>query len=82
VMLTLGADTHWRSHTVVAVDRAGAEFDTVIVVPSPGVHLRVVRWAAQWTERWWAIEASASVRLTCALLDVSRSYRGRTGSAG
>ena len=56
-MLTLAADTPRRSHTVVAVDRAGAEFDTVTVVPSPGVHLRVVRWAAQWTERWWAIEA-------------------------
>ncbi len=55
-MVVLGADTHKRSHTVVAVDEAGAEIGSMTVAATPQGHLRLVKWAAQWEQRRWAIE--------------------------
>ena len=55
-MVTLGTDTHKRSHTVVAVDDVGAEIGSVTVAATVEGHLRLVQWAAQWTGRRWAIE--------------------------
>ncbi len=46
-MVVLGTDTHKRSHTVVAVDEAGAEIASVTVAATPEGHLRLVKWAAR-----------------------------------
>jgi len=56
MMVTLGTDAHKKSHTVVAVDVAGAEIGSVTVAATTEGHLRLVKWAAQWGQRRWAIE--------------------------
>ena len=56
MMVTFGTDAHKRSHTVVAVDAAGAEIGSVTVAATPEGHLRLVKWSAQWPQRQWAIE--------------------------
>lgn len=56
MMVTFGTDAHKRSHTVVAVDEAGAEVGWVTVSATPEGHLKALRWAAHWPERRWAIE--------------------------
>ena len=55
-MVVLGTDTHKRSHTVVAVDEAGVEIASMTVAATPEGHLRLVKWAAKWPQRRWAIE--------------------------
>ena len=45
-MVVLGADTHKRSHTVVAADEAGVELGSITVAATPEGHLRLVKWAA------------------------------------
>ncbi len=55
-MVMLGCDAHKRSHTMVAVDEAGAELARVTVVATVEGHLRVLRWADQFPQRRWAIE--------------------------
>ena len=55
-MVVLGTDTHKRSHTVVAVDAAGAEIGSVTVAATPEGYLRLVKWVAQYEQRRWAIE--------------------------
>ncbi len=72
MMVVLGTDAHKRSHTVVAVDAAGAEIGSVTVTATPEGHLRLVKWAAQWPVRRWAIEdcRALSRRLESDLLRV------------
>ena len=55
-MFVLGADTHKRNHTVVAIDEAGVEIGSITVGATPEGHLRLVKWAARWPERRWALE--------------------------
>jgi transposase len=55
-MVTLGADTHKASHTVVVVDDNGRQLAQRTVAATPAGHLDVLGWAAQWPERTWAIE--------------------------
>ena len=71
-MVVLGTDAHKRSHTVVAVDAAGAEIGSVTVGATPEGHLRLVKWSAQWPDRRWAIEdcRALSRRLESDLLRV------------
>jgi transposase len=71
-MVVLGTDAHKRSHTVVAVDAAGAEIGSVTVGATPEGHLRLVKWSAQWPDRRWAIEdcRALSRRLEADLLRV------------
>lgn len=71
-MVVLGADTHKRSHTVVAADEAGVEIGSVTVAATAEGHLRLVKWAAQWEQRRWAIEdcRALSRRLESDLLGV------------
>ena len=72
-MVVLGADTHKRSHTVVAADDAGVELDSISVAATPEGHLRLVKWAARFgVERQWAIEdcRALSRRLEADLLGV------------
>lgn len=56
MMVMLGTDAHKRSHTIVAVDPAGAEVGSLTVAATTDGHLRAVQWAAQFKERCWAIE--------------------------
>jgi len=56
MMVTLGTDAHKRSHTMVAIDDVGAEIASVTVAATPEGHLRLVKWAARWEQRRWAIE--------------------------
>ncbi len=72
MMVMLGTDAHKRSHTVVAIDAAGAEIGSVTVAATPEGHLRLVKWAAQWPQRRWAIEdcRALSRRLESDLLRV------------
>ena len=71
-MVVLGTDAHKRSHTVVAVDEAGAEIASVTVAATPEGHLWLVKWAARWEQRRWAIEdcRALSRRLEADLLTV------------
>ena len=55
-MVVLGTDAHKRNHTVVAADEAGVEVGSITVGATPEGHLRLVKWAAGWPERRWAIE--------------------------
>jgi transposase len=55
-MVTLGSDSHKRTHTLVAVDGNGRQLGIrTVQATSPG-HLEAVRWAQQWPERRWAVE--------------------------
>ena len=71
-MVVLGTDAHKRNHTVVAADEAGVEIGSVTVGATPEGHLKLVRWAARWPERQWAIEdcRQLSRRLEADLLAV------------
>jgi transposase len=55
-MVTLGADCHKQSHTVVAVDEAGRRIGGRTVRATPEGHLEVLAWAEQWSQRRWALE--------------------------
>ncbi len=55
-MITLGADSHKRTHTFVAVDANGRELGHKTVRAVPAGHLEALRWAEQWSERTWALE--------------------------
>jgi transposase len=75
-MVVLGADTHKRSHTVVAADEAGVELDSISVAATLEGHLKLVEWAAGFgAERRWAIEdcRALSRRLEADLLGVGES---------
>jgi transposase len=55
-MVTLGSDSHKRTHTFVAVDENGKQLDyQTFPATTPG-HLEALRWARQWAERRWALE--------------------------
>jgi len=56
MMVVLGVDAHKRTHTVVAADAAGVELAQLTVPATGAGHLRLVRWAAEWPQRRWAIE--------------------------
>lgn len=55
-MVTLGADCHKQSHTVVATDGNGRQLGTRTVRATPAGHLDALQWAKQWSERCWALE--------------------------
>lgn len=74
-MVVLGADAHKRSHTLVAADEAGVELGSITVGATPEGHLKLVRWAARWPDRRWAIEdcRALSRRLEADLLATGES---------
>jgi transposase len=55
-MMMLGTDAHKASHTVVATDANGVQRATRTFGTTTTDHLEMVRWAAQWPERSWAVE--------------------------
>src|SRR6266568_3608887 len=55
-MVTLGSDSHKRTHTFVAVDENGKQLDyQTFPATTPG-HLEALRWASRWPDRRWALE--------------------------
>jgi transposase len=55
-MIVIGVDSHKRSHTVVAVDETGRKLAEKTVGTTSASHLELVRWAARFAERTWALE--------------------------
>jgi transposase len=55
-MVTIGADLHKRTHTLVAVDEHGRKLAETTVPATAAGHLGVRRWAARWPERTFALE--------------------------
>lgn len=55
-MVTLGSDSHKRTHTLVAVDANGRQLASRTVVATSAGHLEALRWARRWPERRWALE--------------------------
>lgn len=55
-MVTLGTDSHKRSHTLVAVDGNGRQLGELRVAATQGGHIAALDWARQWQERRWAME--------------------------
>lgn len=52
----IGADSHKRTHTVVALDDLGRRLAEKTVATTTEGHLELVRWAAQWPEVCFALE--------------------------
>jgi transposase len=52
----IGADSHKRTHTVVAVDPVGRRLSTTTVPATDEGHLALVEWAGQWSEVTFALE--------------------------
>lgn len=56
-MVTIGADLHKRTHTVVAVDGHGRKLVERTVTATPTGQLTLLRWAREhFAERRWALE--------------------------
>ena len=53
-MVTIGVDSHKRTHTAVAVDGNGRKVADKLVATSPEGHLELLRWARRWPDRTWA----------------------------
>lgn len=55
-MVVIGVDSHKRTHTVVAADGTGRKLAEKTVVATSAGHLELVRWAARFADRTWALE--------------------------
>ena len=55
-MVTVGGDSHKRSHTLVAVDENGRQLGESKVAATPAGHIEALDWARQWPQRSWALE--------------------------
>lgn len=55
-MVTLGGDSHKRSHTLVAVDENGRRLEELQVAATTAGHVEALAWARQWPTRQWALE--------------------------
>lgn len=55
-MVTLGCDSHKRTHTLVAVDGNGRQLSTRTVAANSAGHLEALGWAHRWPQRQWALE--------------------------
>jgi transposase len=55
-MVTFGADSHKRTHTLVAVDGNGRQVGERTVAATSTGHMEALNWARHWPERRWALE--------------------------
>src|SRR6266516_1644354 len=55
-MVTIGVDSHKRTHTLVAIDDVGKKLAERTLAATPEGHLDALAWAERWPERRWAIE--------------------------
>ena len=69
-MIVIGVDSHKRTHTAVAVDGTGRKLGEVTLGTTSAGHLDLVRWAARFPERRFALEDTRhlSRRLSADLL--------------
>ncbi len=72
-MVTLGGDSHKRTHTLVAVDENGRELAHKTVRATSVGHLEAMQWAVRWSARTWALEDCRHV---------SRRFEGDLLAAG
>ncbi len=56
MMMTIGGDTHKRTHTFVVADSTGRQVAQRTVAATTEGHLDALMWAAQWPQRQWALE--------------------------
>jgi transposase len=52
----IGADSHKRTHTLVALDPIGRRLGEITVKATSAGHLKLLCWAAQWEEVSFALE--------------------------
>lgn len=55
-MITIGTDSHKKTHTFVAVDDVGRRVGEKTLAATSDGHLALVQWAAQWTQVTFALE--------------------------
>jgi transposase len=55
-MVTIGADLHKRTHTLVATDAVGRELAGCTVKATAEGHAKALGWARRWDQRTWALE--------------------------
>ena len=55
-MVTVGSDSHKRTHTLVAVDENGRQVGQRTVPATTAGHLEALQWSGRWAERRWALE--------------------------
>jgi transposase len=55
-VVTIGVDSHKRTHTLVAVDDVGKKLAERTLAATSEGHLDALAWAERWPERRWAIE--------------------------
>jgi transposase len=55
-MMTIGVDSHKRTHTLVAIDDVGKKLAERTLAATSEGHLDALAWAQRWPERRWAIE--------------------------
>lgn len=55
-VVVIGADSHKRTHTVVAVDQVGRRLAVTTVKTNRDGHLELLRWAAQFGQVVFALE--------------------------
>jgi transposase len=55
-VIVIGADSHKRSHTVVAVDQVGRRLGERTVKTTSDGHFALLEWSAQWPEATFALE--------------------------
>lgn len=74
-MVTVGVDTHKRTHTAVAIDENGMQLKSKTFAATPDGQVDLVEWTAAWPERRWAIEdcRHLSRRLEASLLGAGES---------
>ena len=53
-MVTIGSDSHKRTHTFVAVDGLGKKLSERTIPATAEGHLEILSWAERWPERLWA----------------------------
>ena len=77
MMMTIGGDSHKRTHTFVVVDELGRQVDEKTLRATSDGHLDAIGWAAQWPERRWALEDCRQVtrRLEQDLVRSAPSHR-------
>ena len=55
-MIVIGIDSHKRTHTAVAADGNGRRLAEVTLGTTSAGHLELVRWAARFPDRRFALE--------------------------
>ena len=55
-MIVIGAGSHKRTHTMVAVDQVGRRLGERTVKATSDGHLELLRWSAQWPQVTFALE--------------------------